>query len=310
LTLKQVLGNRPVIYEIVPPRANSSRFGTELRGVEMVMQDRRIDAINIPELINRRESSGQVHYSPATILPEEYALLVNEYKEPLVNIIAPRLTRDAFQKRVHRLLKDYVIRGLVLVGKERHGDVLPGPGVVEALEIVGELKGKDVAVGGICIFTRNGGGEDYGYASNLQEHMRMWVKGSRGCEFVTSQINFDAPAAVDCLASYQDLCEKTGATPMTVFLSIAAVPTRSILSLLERLDVVFPPGLKKRLLHADDIGRESAKVAGEVFLDITESLERRRIRVPLGLQVEQIGVKSEELALELLDKVYQDFKRS
>jgi hypothetical protein len=310
LTLKQVLGNRPVIYEIVPPRVDSSRFGSELRGVEMVMRDRRIDAINIPELINRRESKGQVHYSPATILPEEYALLVNEYKEPLVNIIAPRLTADAFQKRVHMVLKDYGIKGLILVGKERHGDVLPGPGVVEALDIVNEQKDKDVAVGGICIFKRNGGGEDYGFASGLEEYRRMWVKASRGCDFVTSQINFDASAAIDCLTSYQDLCERTSVPPMTVFLSIAVVPTKSILSLLKRLDVVIPLKLEKRLLEATDMGRESVKIGSEVHMEMLESLERRHIRIPLGLQVEQIGVTSEALTLELLDSVHDDFKRS
>jgi hypothetical protein len=277
----------------------------------MVMQDRRINAINIPELINRRESDGHVHYSPATILPEEYALLVNEYKDPIVNIIAPRLTRDAFQKRVNSLLKDYGIKSLVLVGKERHDDVLPGPSVVEAIDLVVEQKDKDVVVGGICIFTRSSkGGDDYGYASNLEEHRRMWVKASRGCDFVTSQINFDASVAVDCLASYEDLCERTRVPPMTVFLSFAVVPTKSILSLLKRLDVVIPPRLEKKLLEAADMGRESVRIATEVFLEMLESLERRHIRVPIGLQVEQIGVTNEALTLELLDNVHRDFKQS
>jgi len=312
LTLKQALGKKPVIYEIVPPRANPSRFGTELRGVEKVMQDSRIDAINIPELINRRESGGQVHYSPATILPEEYALLVNEYKEPIVNIIAPRLTRDAFQKRVHNVIGEYGVKSLVRVGKERHDDVLPGPSVIEAMDLVREQKDKDVVVGGICIFTRSAKlGKDYpGNESNLDEHGRMWAKAERGCEFVTSQINFDTSAAVDCLANYQDLCQRTGASPMTVFLSIAVVPAQSILSLLESLDVVIPPKLRKRLLQADNIGRESVKVATEVFLEMMGSLESKQIQIPLGLQVEQIGIRSEQLALDLLDNVYRDFKRS
>ncbi|HEV2139138.1 MAG TPA: hypothetical protein VGR53_09880 [Nitrososphaerales archaeon] len=311
MSLKRVLKDKPVIYEIVPPRANSSRFGAELRGVEMVMHDGRINAINIPELINRRESDGQVTYSPATILPEEYALLVSEYKDPIVNIIAPRLTREAFQNRVHAVLGEYGLRGLVIVGKERHEDVLPGPSVVEALEIVREQRHEEVAVGGICIFNRRSkGGKDYGVTSNLEEHRRMWVKGSRGCDFVTSQINFDASAAADCLAPYQDLCERTGVSPMTVFLSMSAVPSKSILSLLERLDVVFPPPVRKRLVQASDIAMESVKVATEVFMGMLESLERRDVEVPIGLQVEQIGVRSEELTLELLDNIHDDFKRA
>ena len=312
MSLKRVLGDKPVIYEIVPPRSNPSRFGTELRGIEDVMHDRRINAINVPELINRRESDGHVHYSPATIPPEEYALLVRDHKESIVNFIAPRMTRDAFQNRVHRVLGDYGIKDLVLVGKERHEDVLPGPSVLEALDLVQEEKDDDVALGGICIFTRRAKRErDYpGYATHLDEHRRIWVKASRGCDFVTSQINFDASAAVDCVVSYQDLCEKTGDTPLTVFLSIAAVPTPSILSLLEGLDVVIPPRIRKKLLQSDDIGAESLKVASEVFAEMVESLEDKHVRVPIGLQIEQIGVKSEVLALELLDRVYHGFRRS
>ncbi len=309
MSLKRVLKDKPVIYEIVPPRANSSRFGTELRGVEMVMHDRRIDAINIPELINRRGTSEKVQYSPATILPEEYALLVGEFKDPIVNIIAPRMTRASFQRRVLRAVEEYGIKGFVLVGKERHDDVLPGPNVLEALDLVREQKVEDVALGGICIFTRKSrGGGDYGFESNLEEHRRMWVKGSRGCDFATSQINFDASAAADCLTSYQDLCERTDVNPMTTFLSISAVPTQSILSLLERLDVFFPPKVKKRMLQASDIAKESVQVATEVFMEIMETLERRHVEIPIGLQVEQIGVTSEQLTLELLENVYTEFK--
>jgi 5,10-methylenetetrahydrofolate reductase len=312
LTLKEALGSRPVIYEIVPPRANPSRFGMELHGVEGVMHDRRIDAINIPELINRRESGGNVHYSPATIPPEEYALFVREYKEPIVNMIAPRLTREAFRNRVDRALEEYGVKDIILVGRERREDVLPGPSVVEALDLVREGRHNLGAVGGICIFTRKAGnaGEYSEYGPRLDEPRRMWAKGSKGCDFLTSQVIFDAQPAVRCLVSYQDLCEKTQVAPMTVFLSIATVPTQSILALLERLDVVVPTVVRRRLLKARNMGRESLKIAADVLTQMIESLERKMVRVPLGLQVEQLGVKSEELSLELLDMVYGDFKRA
>jgi 5,10-methylenetetrahydrofolate reductase len=311
LTLKQRLRCKPVIYEIVPPRANASRFGAELRGVEMVMQDSRIDAINIPELINRRESGGLVNYSPATIVPEEYALLVKEFREPIVNIIAPRQTRDVFRRRIHKVLSEYGIKDLVLVGKERHNDDLPGPSVLEALDLVREEGRDDVLLGGICIFARETKeSKDYGYSSNLEEYRRMWIKASRGCEFFTSQINFDAKAAVEGLALYQGICDKAGASPMTVFLSMAAVPSQSILALLEGLDVFFPPKVRKRMLRAGDMGKESVRIATEIFVEILDSMNRRQIHVPVGLQIEQIGVKSEGLALELLDNVFREFKNS
>ncbi len=119
MSLKASLKNRPVIYEIVPPRREASKFNTELKGVEEVLQDKRILAINIPELINRREGEGGVVYSPATIPPEEYAMLVAEYKESIVNVIAPRLKKEEFLARARRILREDRIPNLVVVGKER-----------------------------------------------------------------------------------------------------------------------------------------------------------------------------------------------
>ena len=106
MALKDSLRNRPVIYEIVPPRRDPSRFQSELRGVEEVLNDPRISAVNVPELTKRREEKGQVDYSPVTIPPEEYALMIKEHKEPIVNVVAPRMERDEFLSRARRILRD------------------------------------------------------------------------------------------------------------------------------------------------------------------------------------------------------------
>jgi len=312
LSLKNSLKSRPVIYEIVPPRRDTSRFNTELRGVEAVLEDRRINAINIPELMTRRIQGGRVHYSPTTIPPEEYALMIKDYKEPIVNVIVPRLAKEELLKRTSRILNDYGVHNLVLVGKERHGDVLPGPSVVEALEIIDAESSDSVALGGICIFNRESAAtSDYGATgSRLTEAERVWAKSNAGCDFVTSQITFDPAPALKFLSAYRQLCEKTGASPVTVFISVTTVPTASILSLIEGLDVVLPPKVKRRITDSGKMGAESLKVAAEVFERIVSESERRGDGVPLGLQVEQVGVNSGELSLELLDRVYPSFRGS
>ena len=306
LALRDALKGRPVIYEIVPPRRDTSRFQTELRGVEEVLNDSRITAINVPELMNRRELKGGVHYSPATIPPEEYALMVREYKETIVNMVAPRLGRDEFLLRARRIIHDYGVHNLVLVGKERSEDVLPGPGVLEALRLLRGEKGDHVALGGICIFDRESQSSDEyaGEGSRLREHKRVFLKASAGCDFVTSQITFDPAPALRFLSSYQKLCEREGVEPLTVFISLATVPTPGILSVLDRLDVAIPPRVRKRLLASDDMGGESLKVATEVFTGIVERAEREGVGVPLGLQIEQVGVHSDKLSLALLDSTY------
>ena len=309
MTLKSSLKNRPVIYEIVPPGRDTSRFSTELRGIEPVLQEGRISAINIPELMARREEGGRDRYTPRTIPPEEYAIMIKDYKEPIVNVIVPRLAKEDFLARARKVLNEYDIRNLVLVGKEKHEDVLPGPSVVEALELLGKENSGDVALGGICIFHRESPGTgEYGAYSRLTEPRRTWAKAKAGCEFVTSQISFDSAPALGFLSAYRRLCDETGADPLTVFVSITTVPSASILSLVEGLDVTLPPEAKKRMIHGGDMGGESLKVAAEVFEQIVSDSERHHYDIPLGLQIEQVGVNSGELSLELLDRVYPSFR--
>ena len=306
MSLKSLLRSRPVIYEIVPPRRDNSRFNTELRGVDDVLHDSRIAAINIPELVNRRKDQGRAHYSPATIPPEEYAMMIKDYKESIVNIIAPRLAKDEFLSRARKILNDYKIPNLVLVGKERRDDVLPGPDVVEALHLLRHEKSEHVALGGICIFNRlsPASAEYPNTDGKLAESQRILTKASAGCDFVTSQIAFDARSALDFLRAYHGLCEKSNASPLTVFISLATIPTPSILALVERLDVPVPMKTKARLLGNDDMGEESLKVATEVFQEIMSGAESEGVDVPLGLQVEQIGVYNDKLSLRLLDNLY------
>ncbi|MDE1858214.1 MAG: hypothetical protein KGI26_03995 [Thaumarchaeota archaeon] len=273
-----------------------------------VLHDRRIDAVNVPELTRRHEGK-QVRYSPVTIPPEEYALMIKEYKEAIVNVIAPRLPASEFLRRGRRILRDYGIPNLVVVGKERHGDDLPGPGVLEALEALSLEKGQHSALGGICIFDRasaHGGG--YGSTrGRLTEPMRVAAKADAGCDFVTSQITFDAGPALGFLTSYQRLCEASGAKPATVFISLATIPSPSILALIESLDVVVPRDVRAALGRGPGMGRASVDISARVFLEILAGAEKQGVGIPLGLQVEQVGVNSGALALELLDQVAPSF---
>jgi len=314
MALRKSLGNRPVIYEVVPPRRDGSRFNTELEGIDDVLGESRIAAINIPELMNRveKQDGSDPIYSPATIPPEEYAMIIRGRKEAIVNIVAPRMKKDEFLRRTHKVIHDYRISNLVVVGKERRTDRLPGPGVLEALQLLGAMRNDQVTIGGICIFDRQTVGDpDYEDGKRrdgrLSEARRTLLKAREGCDFVTSQIIFDSVPALDFLSSYQELCLATGERPLTVFISLTTVPSQSILTLLETLDVVVPSDVKRRLQSFGDMKRESVRIAAEVFGEIIAGVESREIRVPLAVQIDQIGVRNDDLSLQLLDSVYPSF---
>lgn len=315
MTLRDILSNKPVIYEVVPPKLGSSEseIARRIEHLERVLQDKRIDAINIPELMERKETNGEVTYVPTTIPPEEYAAIIGGSKEKIANIVAPRLLQRDFIKRV-RGLEKYDIRNLVLVGKARHSDVLPGPSVVKAMELVsavneehpGEKMG--ILLGGICIFNRNKK-TYHGYEApgrELDEYERVAIKARYGCRFVTSQINYDSIAAIKFLTNYANYCKQTRGRPVTVFVSLSSIKSLSILSLLtEGLEVYIPSEIRRTLQQEPDrIGELSVDTATEVFSEIIDSMKSNKIDIRIGLHIEQVSIAGADLSLELLDRTY------
>lgn len=315
MPFREMLSSRPVLYEVVPPKLGSpdSEIQRRIELLEGVLHDRRIDAINIPELMERREADGLVSYIPTTITPEEYAALIGGSKEKVVNMVAPRLAPEQFTRRVSNLAS-YGIRDLVVVGKARKSDNLPGRGVIEALDQVTLMndgrsgKKTDILLGGICIFDRNRK-TNHGYVTTseeLNEHERVAIKARHGCRFVTSQISFDSKPPLEFLAKYAALCQRTKERPVTVFISLSTIKTPGILSLLtEKLEVRVPDAVKKRLQEDPDrMGRTSIDASTEFFSEMVESIKTGKIGIPIGLHIEQVGVGSADLSLELLDRTY------
>ena len=313
------MSEKPVIYEIVPPKLGSSESEIERRIelLERVLRDSRINAINIPELKEKRETNGQASYVPTTIPPEEYAELIGGSKEKIVNIVSPHLTQEEFTQRVCNL-KNYGIKNLVVVGKARKSDLLHGPSVLEALDLVSAMnqghagEKTDILLGGICIFHRNRK-TDHEYEAGsieLNEHERTAIKARHGCRFVTSQIIFDAKVPLEFLAKYAAHCEQGREKPVTIFISLSTVKSLGILSLLtDVLEVQMPDQIKKKLQREPDkMGKLSVEISTEIFARIIEWIKSNRIDIPIGLHIEQVGTNSDDVSLELLDRTYAILK--
>ncbi len=322
MTLNETLLERPILYEVVPPKLTATKavIAKKLELLESVLYDTRINAINVPELVERNENDHLV-YVPNTVLPDEYASIIRDRgKEAVVNIVAPRLTINEFQDRVYKLWSYYKIGNLVLVGKERSTDVLPGPSVTQALDLVSQMNGGRVSyaertnflVGGISIFHRNKK-KNHGYetaSEDLDEHERIAIKARHGCRFVTSQIIFDPSHAIDFLTKYNNYCETRKVKPLTVFVSLSTVASPSILSLLtDKLEVYMPDELKKKLHdNQDRMEKLSVDASEQIFSDVAETKKSKGIKIPIGLHIEQVGVNSTDLSMELLDRVYPIFR--
>ncbi len=315
MSLADILRKKPVIYEVVPPRISQQNRAEEskLKGLEGVLADKRISAVNIPELIAREENEGNINYRSLNVAPEEYAKsLSHTGKEIIVNIISPRMQKDDFMHRVDTAFAGYGIKNLIVVGKERGTDKMPGYNVLEAMSSISSAyNGNGPLLGGICIFDRaTSANRDYTTSKGrMREYERIAQKARNGCRFVTSQIVYDAGPVKNFLSEYNDYCEKTGDEPITVFISMAPISSENMLCLMrDRLDVHIPVKTQKRLLASEDIGAESIDTSKMILRDIMDYHKQEGIRVPLGLQIEQIGINNAYLAKQLLDSTYGIFK--
>ncbi|HMF33150.1 MAG TPA: hypothetical protein VKK79_17120 [Candidatus Lokiarchaeia archaeon] len=313
------LRDRPIIYEVVPPRLDISpeSCNSTLKMLQTVLDEPRIDAFNVPEIIERKEFEGTVTYNQLRVNAEDYASLIqSKDKEAIVNVIAPRMQRENFSERVSNIL-DNGIHNVVIVGKEKSVDVLPGPNVIEALDIISGLnKTHDVKIvpGGITMFQRNQK-ESHGYPikGTLDEYQRVALKADHGCKFVTSQIIFDSAEAIDFLARYGDYVLASRENPVTVFISLSTIASEKVMDLMDFLGVYLPTGFRKELKsNFERMGiisvEHSIQVLGEVMDGIKDNGASSRI--PIGLHVEQVGssTKSMDLSLSLLDRTYKMIK--
>ncbi|HLC59709.1 MAG TPA: hypothetical protein VJH34_04255 [archaeon] len=314
MSLEKKLYNHPILYEVVPPKLDLSLsdFRNKLNLLKSVLDECKIDAFNVPEIIDRREIGGRVLYEQSRLAPEEYASLIAlQDREVIVNIVAPRLPKDIFIRRVENIVNSGIYN-IVVVGKEKNIDNFPGPNVVEALDIISSMNksSEKIVPGGITMFQRNYK-ENHGYAVNgsLNEYQRIAIKAKHGCRFVTSQIIFDSKDASDFFSKYKDYHIATSEDPITVFISLSTIASEKVLDLMGYLGVYISDDFRKELkANYSKMGElsveHSVKVLGEIIDSMREKGSHKYI--PIGLQIEQVGSngKSTDLSLELLDRTY------
>lgn len=286
--LEEKLLDKPVLYEVVPPKP-SENLEDFVNALEPVSRDSRLDAINLPELSNRQP-------------PERLAQALDTRKELVVNIIAP--SRPAFNAHAHALSK-MGIRNLIVVGGEHSQVNYPGPNVLQALK---NLEG-DFLLGAVTIFSRKPKNDPNYPVKLVSEADRVFYKNINGAKFFTSQILLDAEIAKEFLMDYAQYQDRLGtylhATIFLSFMSLASTAQYRFIT--ETLEVY--PGAGKALQSVANIKRGSIRYAEKMLNEIVDFVDYHELHIPLGLQVEQIGKNNVESTLELLDRLLPIFER-
>lgn len=282
--LLAALRSHPLFFEPVPPAARLSpdRAEKQLAAVvELVRSVPRIDAIDVPELVDENHE-GKPYYRSGD--PRDYARrMVDETGRPaVVNKVIAHL---ASPTAVEEWAKETVARGIhhaILVGGTSRYIPYPGPTVTEAdracRPVFDQVGG---ALGNITIPQR------------LGEAHRMLAKTRAGASFFTTQIVFDAEATGRMLREYDGLCHDSGIPPATLLISVAPLADDGDVEFVRWLGADIPESAEREILNGPESGAGARSVAHALRLWSTIDRERRdhHLTVPLGVNVEQISIR-------------------
>jgi 5,10-methylenetetrahydrofolate reductase len=283
-TLAEALRGTPLFFEPVPPssRAKPSRAAAEIDAVvELVRAVPRIDAIDVPELVDENHEGRPLY---RTTDPREYGRVLAERtgREVVVNKVVAHLESPETVERWAGETVRMGIRHVVLVGGTSRYIPYPGPAVTEADRICRPIVERAGGlVGNITVPQRNG------------EPHRMLSKTRAGAAFFTTQIVFDADSTFQTIRQYDLVCRQASLAPVPVLLSFAPVVDEQDAEFIRWLGADVPEAAERAILNGDDEG--AARRSVEQALGVWESVHARSqaagLEVSLGVNVEQISVR-------------------
>ena len=299
LVLKERLRKGPIFFSALPPprRASPSYVYASIERLqEGLSRLPRVCAVNLPEIVDENHL-GLPFYR--TYDPRVFSQMIRKSLdiEAVVNKVVVHLhSHGDFLRWAKETVSKYEVHNIVLVGGSSHLRKYPGPNVLEAEGILSHLfhsKGIESGISGcVTIPSRDGEAE------------RLFAKTLAGAFFATTQILYDTRAVKNLLLRYDALCRTHGVEPATVLLSFAPIHDDGDLEFVRWLGIDIPESVESSVLSdGDDSVSSSIKLAMRLYREVLLYTRRKHIRVPLGVNVEEVSRHNIEAALELASQV-------
>lgn len=291
-SLQHALHRPPLMFEPVPPPKDTPRRDIDAHldalrdALDAIPQ---VSSVNVPQIVGGAYE---------TLDALDYAAAIQERNghEVLVNKIVAIQPESELVAWVRHAREERGIHHLILVGGESSQIEYPGPSVQRANEAVAAVQDRrHETVGNICIPFRRRRERD--------EPDRMVAKTRAGADFFTSQIVLEATTTRRLLRDYERACRLAGVAPATLFIGLCPVTEKKDLQLLKHLGVEVPPNVERELLWDPDAMRmRSLELNLGILRSVLTSLRTENIRVPVGLNVEQVSLRNWDASIELADE--------
>ena len=293
---------RPVVaYEILPPREKDGTLNSYAENISSLLSQTHIDAINIPEVRDEVARGERPIKNQVRAEPREFGRLLQDIVgiEAIVNRVVVHQNIEEEMKWLEETNIKYEIENLITVGGESRDIRYPGPTVNQALNAISQNDSLNLLCGGISIPSRD------------RESLRLIEKSENGSEFFTTQVLYDASKVIKMITHYQKRCDDKDTFPRRVLLSFAPVSSEKNIKFLKWLGVEIPKKTEKSLLKDNArMSEKSMEITINVLKEILNHLEKNKIKVPIGLNVEHIMSYNFQASIEMLQelsRIYREF---
>ena len=293
---------RPVVaYEILPPREKDGTLNSYAENISSLLSQTHIDAINIPEVRDEIARGERPIKNQVRAEPREFGKLLQDIVgiEAIVNRVVVHQNIEDEMKWLEETNSKYEIENLITVGGESRNIRYPGPTVNQALNAISQNDRLNLLCGGISIPSRE------------KESLRLIEKSENGSEFFTTQVLYDASKVIKMITHYQKRCDEKDTFPRRVLLSFAPVSSEKNIKFLKWLGVEIPKKTEQSLLNdGARMAEKSMEITVSVLNEILNHLEKNKIKVPIGLNVEHIMSYNFQASIEMLQelsRIYREF---
>ncbi|MBM7519889.1 methylenetetrahydrofolate reductase [Nocardioides nitrophenolicus] len=276
-----------VLFAITPPRRSTpaERLPEIARATTQRLEGLDLDGLvlyDIDDESSRNPAERPFPFTP-TVDPSTYR------SEHLPSWPTPVIVYRAVGKYQPEELRDWLAaqdhrRTLtVLVGAASSGTTTP-LSLADAQALRAEAN-PSLLLGGVAIPER--------HSRRDNEHLRLIAKQEAGCRFFVTQVVYDLNAAKNLVSDYRYACAERGLTPVPIVFTFSVCGSMKTLEFLRWLGVDVPRWIENDLRHSTNTLRASAEQAAATALELADFC--RRLDVPLGLNVESVSIRREEI---------------
>lgn len=287
--LKSKILNREsgiVFYGLTPPKVSTPEERIPIIANKQIERIKNLDIDGLILYDIQDESSRTNAPRPfpflSTISPEEYS--ANHLKAlPIPKIIYKSVGKQSKSDFKEWLANRQEINFGVFVGapsKEQKINL----SLHEAYTIKKEAQ-TNIILGGVTIPER--------HQNKGDEHLRVFDKIERGCQFFISQCVYNLDNAISFLSDYYYWSQKNEKPLVPIIFTLTPCGSLKTLEFMNWLGIDIPKWLKTELEHSENILLDSVETCKKIAEELISYADKKNI--PIGFNIESVAIRKEEI---------------